>query len=114
MNMKRYALVSLAGSNREQLERYLPGNYKIIGDAPQNREAPGTDPTYFGDCLVIAGRDDSGWTLDGYVIPRFQSGLHGCREIDLSHECMKAIEEDSMEAAEDWISNYRLSEPWEN
>jgi hypothetical protein len=31
--------------------------------------------------VLIAGEDDHGWTLDGYVLPRLASGLMPGREI---------------------------------
>jgi hypothetical protein len=40
---------------------------------------------------LIEGRDDAGWTLDGYVIPRLRSGNYGVEEIDLSHPVMKSV-----------------------
>lgn len=51
----------------EQLERYLPDNYRVIG---------GTAEHY-----TIAGHDVAGWTLDGYVIPRLASGLIFAHEV---------------------------------
>ena len=42
------------------VRQYLPLNY--------NAEE-------FGGLIVIGGTDRAGWTLDGYVIPRLQSGL---------------------------------------
>lgn len=91
-NVKRYALISLVGTSVSQLEAYLPANYKKVGYAPHNPDAPGSDPTYHGPCIVIEGCDNCGWTLEGYVIPRLQSGLHVVREIALSHPVMKTIE----------------------
>jgi len=41
--------------------------------------------------LVIAGEDDAGWTLEGFVIPRLASGLIGCEEIDVSHPIMREV-----------------------
>jgi hypothetical protein len=40
---------------------YLPANYSAELDA---------DGT-----ILISGEDECGWTLDGYVLPRLQSGL---------------------------------------
>ena len=42
------------------VRQYLPSNY--------NAEE-------FDGLIVIGGTDRAGWTLDGYVIPRLQSGL---------------------------------------
>jgi hypothetical protein len=85
--MKRYAMVENARSRRE-LEAYLPGNYRVIHEADGwSAEGSGsTDLTF-----VIEGRDDAGWTLDGYVIPRLASGLIWANEIDLSHPLMKLV-----------------------
>ena len=47
---------------------YLPFNYVISKDS--------TD-----DQWVIVGRDNAGWTLDDYVIPRLASGLIFAREV---------------------------------
>lgn len=79
----RYALVGNAQS-RSQAEAYLPGNYRVIYET--------TDPSHNGRPLfVIEGRDNAGWTLDDYVIPRYASGLIACREIDLSDPIMREI-----------------------
>jgi hypothetical protein len=80
MSMKRYALVTTT-SSCETVERYLPGNYRLI----HSEESPA------GQTMVIAGRDSHGWTLDEYVLPRLASGLIFGTEIDLSHEVMKRI-----------------------
>ena len=58
---------------------YLPGNYRILGTVDAQ--------------TVIAGRDQAGWTLEGYVIPRLGSGLYFATEIDLSHPTLKQISE---------------------
>ncbi len=62
----RYAIVKGANSPRE-LQAYLPENYRLVG-------------AYALD-YIIAGEDNAGWTLDGYVIPRLSSGLMGCKEL---------------------------------
>ncbi len=51
-----------------KFENYLPGNYSFLGYDSN------------GD-ILIAGEDNHGWTLDGYVIPRLASGLIACREV---------------------------------
>jgi hypothetical protein len=48
------------------VQDYLPTNYKAF-EVPQG--------------ILIAGYDDHGWTLDGYVIPRLASGLIAAKEI---------------------------------
>ncbi len=44
----------------EKIAAYLPANYTA---------------TKVGKHVIIMGKDDHGWTLDGYVIPRLGSGL---------------------------------------
>ena len=74
----RYAIVRGTRS-RSEAEAYLPGNYRVIwyGDAPVYTGGERVAPA-----AIIAGTDDHGWTLDGYVIPRYASGLIGCEEFD--------------------------------
>jgi hypothetical protein len=72
--MMRYALVA---SDAGAIATYLPGNYRVLG-------------TVDGQ-TVIAGRDQAGWTLEGYVIPRLASGLYFATEIDLSHPALKQL-----------------------
>lgn len=79
--MKRYAIVRNAVT-RERAAAYLPGNYEVIHEVGRGDASP---------VFVIAGRDNAGWTLDDYVIPRYLSGLIGCEEIDLSHPLMKEV-----------------------
>jgi len=64
--MTRYAFVRLTNANAEIVARYLPSNYRVTGQDEQN--------------VYIAGEDNAGWTLDGYVIPRLGSGLIVARE----------------------------------
>ena len=91
LRLKRYAIVRNAQS-RSQAEAYLPGNYFVChettwsgypGDLDRKRNEV--------DVFVIEGIDDAGWTLDGYVIPRYASGLIWVEEIDLSHPIMKEV-----------------------
>jgi hypothetical protein len=74
ITMMRYALVA---SDAPAITAYLPSNYRILG-------------TVDGQ-TVIAGRDQAGWTLEGYVIPRLASGLYFATEIDLSHPALKQL-----------------------
>lgn len=96
--MKRYAIIRNA-SDRQQAEAYLPGNYEVVGELVEQRRefcSVSPDGTVLRDeqtVFVIEGEDSHGWTLDGYVIPRYASGLIGCEEIDLSHPAMKQIEQ---------------------
>lgn len=97
----RYAIVRGARDRREA-EVYLPGNYKLIhettvehlnvldGYSAVNNPGAKERPAF-----VIEGRDDHGWTLDSYVIPRYGSGSIACEEIDLSHPIMKEVPVDA-------------------
>lgn len=89
--MKRYAIIRNA-LTRAEAEAYLPSNYEIIYErgAPasvSSRELRAEGRRVF----VIAGEDRAGWTLDGYVIPRYASGLIVAEEIDLSHPIMREV-----------------------
>ena len=77
MKIKRYALVSRRGITEQQVSPYLPKNYQVLGN------------TSLG--VVIVGMDNSGWSMDKYVIPRLGSGLMFAKEIDLSHPALKEI-----------------------
>lgn len=70
----RYALVQGRDLSREQLERYLPSNYRISEEMPT--------PDTRLKAYMIEGRDEAGWTLQAYVIPRLASGLIGCQEVE--------------------------------
>lgn len=66
----RFAVVT--GARRvEEVEAYLPGNYKVL----DNRTVNGRE------IVLVSGSDDAGWTMGGYVQPRLASGLMGCEEI---------------------------------
>ena len=86
--MIRYALIKNART-RSEAEAYMPGNYSVIAElteADLGRERGTHSPVF-----VIAGKDERGWTLNDYVIPRCQSGLLWVDEIDLSHPVMKQV-----------------------
>lgn len=51
----------------ETVGRYLPGNYKVV--------------KVTSTCITVEGRDNAGWTLEDYVIPRLGSGLIHAREV---------------------------------
>ncbi len=52
--------------------------FKVIKDyMPSNYTVELASPEYF----LIRGYDNAGWTLDGYVIPRLQSGLIAATEV---------------------------------
>ena len=75
--MRRYATV-VGARDREQLERYLPDNYKV----GQGYMAPAYEgSTRMVLTFDIEGEDVAGWTLDGYVIPRLASGLIFATEV---------------------------------
>ncbi len=64
----RIARVTLTGrANADTIRAYMPANYTIVGE--------------YSDCVLIAGHDHAGWTMDDYVIPRLASGLHPCTEL---------------------------------
>jgi len=56
----------------ELVQRYLPSNYSSY-------EYVGPDGE---EMIQIRGRDDAGWTLDGYVIPRLASADIYAREVE--------------------------------
>ena len=84
MSVTRYALVTLTWE-RDNPEAYMPGNYEVL-----HIEAHPDRPDRWRQA-VIGGRDNAGWTLDGYVLPRLASGGMSGKEIDLSHEVMKRV-----------------------
>lgn len=61
-------IAAIQETDFSKVEAYLPGNYRFLGYDSN------------GD-IIIAGEDNHGWTLDGYVIPRLASGLIHCREV---------------------------------
>lgn len=89
-NFKRYAIV---GGTREQIEAYLPSNYTIAGVVPGTYPKGELEPVDFGSTVVIEGRDNAGWTMDSYVIPRLASGMHFANEVGLDHPVFKLIPE---------------------
>jgi hypothetical protein len=67
-NPVRRATARKAGSvTATVVAAYLPSNYAVTGE---------DDST-----VTIEGRDNAGWTLDDYVIPRLASGLIFASEI---------------------------------
>lgn len=88
--MKRYALVRNATS-RSQVESYLPSNYEVLWEGMVSRYPGEWRPPFDVEGYIVKGEDFAGWTLDGYVIPRFASGLIWAEEIDLSHPAMKEV-----------------------
>lgn len=85
--MKRYALITLTW-DRDNPVAYMPANYEVMHIEP--------DETHPGwRVAVIGGRDNAGWTLTEYVLPRLASGGMSGQEIDLSHPVMKRVPERS-------------------
>ena len=71
MNTERMAVVTTSAPSA--VAAYLPSNYEVVGITPAG-------------LVIIAGIDEAGWTLDGYVIPRLASGLHWAVEVSLRGE----------------------------
>jgi hypothetical protein len=71
--IQRFAQVGGARS-ADEVSAYLPSNYEVYGhrfpEGPSGRIV-----------ILIRGKDEAGWTLDDYVIPRLASGLMGCKEV---------------------------------
>jgi hypothetical protein len=82
---KRYLLVSLERHDAETVARYLPANYSVIGTVPTGHEAW----PFENACAVVCGTDQSGWTLDDYVIPRLVSGVFSSKEIKADHPAVQ-------------------------
>ncbi len=77
-NPRRYAFV-LAGhigapETARVVAEYLPSGYQVTGIGP----APEGDRFRR---VHISGRDNAGWTLEDYVIPRLWSGGYRCTEV---------------------------------
>lgn len=75
----------IRGENISAVQAYLPHNYKVLGahsGFTVKRADDGSEETIESGVLIV-GEDDSGWTLDGYVLPRLASGLHYGFEIEL-------------------------------
>lgn len=60
----------IGGPTRETAANYLPHNYQVTEVTPE--------------WVYIEGRDDHGWTLDDYVIPRLASGLIWAEEVKVN------------------------------
>ena len=54
-------------TDQAAVARFLPDNYRVVGLVPGGTLVP--------EGTLIAGQDEAGWTLDGYVLPRLASGL---------------------------------------
>jgi hypothetical protein len=65
----RWAVVRGSGVTLQRLNAYLPDQYEVFGW------------TYDGEGVVIRGRDNAGWTLDEYVLPRLASGMFFGKEV---------------------------------
>lgn len=65
--------------NAKDVAQYLPANYSVIGRTMKLEDSD----TYIDvQGILIAGRDNAGWTLDDYVIPRLGSGMIACSEVE--------------------------------
>ena len=73
----RYAVVQGA-RDESVVEAYLPDNYIIVRELPL--------PSGW---MLMAGEDDRGWTLDGYVAPRMRQWGMAVEEIDAEHALVK-------------------------
>lgn len=62
----RYAIVPTTAAAKVAV--YLPPGYHVVGYVNERE-------------VLIAGEDHLGWTLDGYVLPRLQSGAYYGREV---------------------------------
>lgn len=100
--LKRYALVTTT-SDRDNVQAYLPANYHVVWTGEHPDVTEGLHGRVGWKATVIAGRDNAGWTLDGYVIPRLASGLISAKEIDLSHPIMKLVPERPNRVPEDAV-----------
>lgn len=72
--MSDYKVAQVTGfeCTAEKVARYLPANYEVVA-------AYSTDD---GETVVlISGKDNAGWTLDDYVIPRLASGMYRCEYV---------------------------------
>lgn len=71
----RYAQVTGPGITEAAVAAYLPAGYEVTGSVETARgDQPG------GLCVLIEGKDNAGWTLEDYVIPRLASGNYFATE----------------------------------
>lgn len=66
----------------EEVAAYLPSNYALM----ESFTIPPTDRRLV---VIIGGKDDRGWTLAEYVIPRLASGLMVATEIEDESELVR-------------------------
>ena len=81
----RYAIVR--SGNWSEVAAYLPMGYKVQCQTEVDGDK----------CTVIAGLDNAGWTMDGYVIPRLGSGMLHADEIG-AERFFDIINEDTLNA----------------
>jgi len=108
----RFAIVSLNNSRAEQIARYLPDNYRVVGYAPHDKLAEMGDLRGIAPCVVIGGEDKAGWTLDDYVIPRLASGVIGAMEIPSSDPVLRTLDEEDERRRVKLIQSYRFPNVW--
>lgn len=75
---------AVAYGDRAMIERYLPTNYRVFGQVTP--DLPHFDAAMRAPGWLIAGTDDHGWTMDGYVIPRLRSGLVPVQRLSLTQK----------------------------
>lgn len=59
---------------------FLPHNYRVVGTGMDPRRGPDSVQMLY---VTIEGKDDRGWTLEDYVIPRLASGLYFAEEVPM-------------------------------
>lgn len=77
---QRVAIVTGGADSLRHVAAYMPANYQVaeveLGPSYKSVFSVGVPTVY-----IIAGTDNAGWTLDGYVIPRLASGLIFAQEV---------------------------------
>ena len=87
MSEMKYVLVNAASGTREEVAKYLPTNFRLIGITFPSDYYPEGE-------YIVVGKNVAGWTVNEYVIPRLGSGLIAAREVWM---------EELMEVAEDYL-----------
>lgn len=101
------AAIVRGATSEEQVANYLPSNYEV--------RASMTSPESGKLYVRIWGEDKAGWTLEGYVIPRLESGLLWAEEYDspgIQNEFeafVKAAQHDVEEAIQSTMADLDLT-----
>lgn len=66
--LRRIRVVLRGSTTPQEIDRYLPANYHLVGAD--------------GSHVFIEGHDVAGWTAQDYVIPRLASGLIWGAEVE--------------------------------